>query len=60
MRRRLCSFTITHPVIRSLARDDLALTGRLVRAGELMAVDVIDHVILADARYCSFKETGRL
>ena len=42
------------------SRDDLALTVRLVRAGELMGVDVIDRVILADARYCSFKETGRL
>ena len=42
------------------SQDDLALIDRLVRAGEPMGVDVIDHVILADARYCSFKETGRL
>ena len=40
--------------------DDVALTTRLVRAGELMGVDVIDHIIVADACYCSFKETGRL
>jgi DNA repair protein RadC len=31
-----------------------------VRAGELMGIDVIDHLILADARYFSFKETARL
>ena len=42
------------------SRDDLALTTRLVEAGELMGIDVIDHVVLADAGYCSFKETGRL
>ena len=42
------------------SRDDLALTTRLVEAGEVMGIDVIDHVVLADARYCSFKETGRL
>ncbi len=40
--------------------DDVALTMRLVRAGDLMGVDVIDHIIVADACYCSFKETGRL
>ncbi len=40
--------------------DDVALTTRLVRAGDLMGVDVIDHIIVADACYCSFKETGRL
>ncbi len=42
------------------SRDDVALTTRLVRAGDLMGVDVIDHIIVADACYCSFKETGRL
>ena len=40
--------------------DDVALTTRLVSAGDLMGVDVIDHIIVADACYCSFKETGRL
>ena len=40
--------------------DDVALTTRLVRAGDLMGVDVIDHIIVVDACYCSFKETGRL
>ena len=43
-----------------LSGDDVALTTRLVRAGDLMGVDVIDHIIVADACYCSFKETGRL
>jgi DNA repair protein RadC len=42
------------------SRDDVALTTRLVDAGELMGIDVLDHVILADTRYFSFKEAGRL
>ena len=42
------------------SRDDELLTRRLVRAGELMGIDVLDHLILADARYFSFKETARL
>jgi DNA repair protein RadC len=38
--------------------DDLDLTRRLAAAGVLMGIDVIDHVILADVRYYSFKEEG--
>jgi DNA repair protein RadC len=40
--------------------DDVALTRRLVRAGELMGIAVLDHVILAETRYCSLREMGRL
>lgn len=39
--------------------DDVELTRRLAAAGVLMGIDVIDHVILADVRYYSFKEDGR-
>ncbi len=38
--------------------DDVALTRRLAAAGTLMGIEVIDHVILADVRYFSFKEEG--
>ena len=38
--------------------DDVELTRRLAAAGVLMGIDVIDHVILADVRYYSFKEEG--
>jgi len=40
--------------------EDLMLTARLVEAGRVMGIDVVDHLVLADARYCSFKEMGRL
>jgi DNA repair protein RadC len=36
--------------------DDVALTMRLVAAGELMGVAVVDHLVLGDGRYCSLKE----
>ena len=36
--------------------DDVALTRRLISAGELMGIDVVDHLILADADYCSLVE----
>jgi DNA repair protein RadC len=38
--------------------NDVALTRRLCRAGELMGIEVIDHVILGDAAYCSMRELG--
>jgi DNA repair protein RadC len=40
--------------------EDVDLTRRLAAAGVLMGIDVVDHVVLGDMRYCSFKETGRL
>jgi DNA repair protein RadC len=40
--------------------DDVDLTRRLVAAGVLMGIDVVDHLVLGDARYWSFKETGQL
>lgn len=40
--------------------DDAALTRRLAAAGILMGIDLVDHIVLGDARYCSFKEMGHL
>jgi DNA repair protein RadC len=39
--------------------DDVALTQRLVAAGTLIGIEVVDHVILGDGRYCSIKEFRR-
>jgi DNA repair protein RadC len=40
--------------------DDLVLTTRLVNAGDVMGIEVVDHLILADQRYYSLVESGRL
>ena len=40
--------------------EDVALTERMQQAGALMGIEILDHVILADTRYFSFKESGRL
>jgi len=40
--------------------DDCALTQRLQAAGDLLGIDVLDHVVIGDGQYISFKETGRL
>lgn len=39
--------------------DDVRLTDRMAAAGVLMGIQVLDHVILADVRYYSFREQRR-
>lgn len=40
--------------------DDLQLTQRMIEAGELMGITVIDHVILGDTNFCSLRDLGTL
>jgi len=40
--------------------DDVELTHRLRAAGVLIGIEVVDHVVLGDVRYCSLKEMGQL
>ena len=42
------------------SKDDVALTRRLVDAGELMGIAVIDHLILAERGFRSLREAGDL
>jgi DNA repair protein RadC len=42
------------------SKDDIALTARLVKAGELLGVPVLDHIIIGGGRYVSLKEAGRM
>ncbi len=40
--------------------EDRAVTERLMRAGTLMGIRIIDHVIVAEQGYFSFSESGNL
>jgi DNA repair protein RadC len=40
--------------------DDLEVTTRLAAAGEVLGIAVLDHIVIGDGRYFSFKEAGRL
>jgi DNA repair protein RadC len=40
--------------------DDIVLTARMVSAGAVMGIDVLDHLILADQTYYSMNESGRI
>ena len=40
------------------SEDDISLTKRLAEAGEIMGIDVLDHVIIGDRKYLSLKREG--
>ena len=40
------------------SKDDIMLSKRLAEAGEIMGIDVLDHVIIGDNRYLSLKREG--
>lgn len=40
--------------------EDIVLTRRLAEAGELLGIELLDHLVIGDNRYTSLKETGCL
>ena len=42
------------------SEEDMAITERMRSAAEIIGVEMLDHVIVTEARYYSFKEHGRL
>ncbi|HED24894.1 MAG TPA: hypothetical protein ENN91_07195, partial [Firmicutes bacterium] len=44
----------------SPSEEDIALTRRLMEAGDILGIKVRDHIIIGDGCYFSFKEKGLL
>ena len=42
----------------SPSRQDIEITLRLLEAGRIMGIEILDHVIIGENGYCSFKEKG--
>ncbi|KIU10062.1 DNA repair protein RadC [Bacillus subtilis] len=40
------------------SKEDIEVTKRLVEAGKLMGIELLDHIIVGDNRYTSLKEKG--
>jgi DNA repair protein RadC len=40
------------------SEDDIRLTKRLAEAGEIVGIDVLDHIIISDRNYLSLKREG--
>ena len=43
----------------SPSREDIEVTRRMVEAGRIVGVEVLDHIIIGD-KYCSLKEKGHI
>jgi DNA repair protein RadC len=42
------------------SRENILLTKRLVQAGEVLGIQVLDHIIIGDGCHFSFKDNGLL
>src|SRR5580700_6577737 len=42
----------------SPSQEDRRVTDRMVEAGKILGIDVLDHVIIGGERFCSMKEKG--
>ncbi len=42
------------------SRDDIALTERLTKVGEIMGIPIVDHIIIGAGRYVSLKDAGKM
>ncbi len=42
------------------SREDIETTHRLVNAGNILGIKVLDHVVIGDGRYISLKEQGMM
>lgn len=40
------------------SREDLEVTGRLVEAGKILGIEILDHLIIGDNKFISLKEKG--
>jgi DNA repair protein RadC len=40
------------------SKEDIKITNRLVEAGKIMGIEILDHIIVGDDRYVSLKERG--
>lgn len=40
------------------SNEDIAVTRRMMKAGQIMDIDVIDHIIVAGGRYFGFRDHG--
>ncbi len=56
-----CIFVHNHPSgDPTPSQDDIQLTKRLKEVGEIIGIDVLDHIIVADTDFVSLKERGLL
>ncbi|MFN2446736.1 MAG: JAB domain-containing protein [Vicinamibacterales bacterium] len=59
-RCRLTAFALRHCSTRILPRALAAWCGWIAHSHRLIGVEVLDHIVIGDGRYASFRERGWL
>ena len=55
----LCFFVRNHPSVDpEPSEDDMKLVRRLMEAGEIIGIEVLDHIIIGDGEYLSIKASN--
>ncbi len=44
----------------SPSRDDISITKRLIETGNIIGINVLDHIVISDGQYLSMMETGHI
>ena len=44
----------------SPSREDMLLTKRIREVGQMIGIELVDHIVIGDNRYTSFRESGYL
>jgi DNA repair protein RadC len=42
----------------SPSKDDIELTRRLTKAGEILGIEILDHIVISRTDFVSLKERG--
>jgi DNA repair protein RadC len=42
------------------SEDDIKITHRIKKGAEILELELVDHIIIGDNQYYSFKEEGRM
>ncbi len=42
------------------SKEDIAVTARILEAGKILGIEILDHIIIGDNKYSSLKEKGLL
>lgn len=42
------------------SREDVAVTKRIKEAGDILGIELCDHIIIGDETYCSLKQKGQM
>ncbi|MEK6622159.1 MAG: JAB domain-containing protein, partial [Planctomycetota bacterium] len=40
------------------SKEDIQITGRLAEAGNIVGIKILDHIIIGNDQYVSFKDRG--